>query len=90
MEKFKNTDVLIVGSGIAGLSTALQLPNSHKILLITKGQINECSTSWAQGGIASVTSKTDSFKKHLDDTLANGHGIINENVAKYISKSNYQ
>ena len=42
MEKFKNTDVLIVGSGIAGLSTALQLPNSHKILLITKGQINEC------------------------------------------------
>ena len=86
MEKFKNTDVLIVGSGIAGLSTALQLPNNHKILLITKGQINECSTSWAQGGIASVTSKSDSFEKHLDDTLANGHGIINENVAKKIIK----
>ena len=76
MKKFKNTDVLIVGSGIAGLSTALQLPHNHKIVLITKGQINECSTSWAQGGIASVTSKSDSFEKHLDDVKLNFSDVV--------------
>ena len=81
MKKFKNTDVLIIGSGIAGLSTALQLPDHKRVLVITKGQIADCSTSWAQGGIASVMSKSDSFKKHLDDTIENGHGIIDENIA---------
>ena len=86
MRKFKNTDVLIIGSGIAGLSTALRLPDDKKIVLITKGQIDDCSTSWAQGGIASVISKSDSFKKHLDDTIENGHGIIDENVAYNIIK----
>lgn len=86
MKKFKNMDVLIIGSGIAGLCTALQLPDHKKILLITKGQINECSTSWAQGGIASVMSECDSFEKHLNDTIENGHGIIDENIAYEIIK----
>ena len=86
MESYKNADVLIVGSGIAGLSVALRLPDNKKVTLITKGMINECSTSWAQGGIASVTSKTDSFKNHLNDTIDNGHGIVDKQVALDIIK----
>ena len=82
----KNTDVLIVGSGIAGLSAALMLPNDVKITLITKGDSKSCSTSWAQGGIASVLSETDSFEKHLNDTISNGSGIVNKNVASTIIK----
>ena len=82
----KNTDVLIVGSGIAGLSAALMLPSDIKITLITKGDSKNCSTSWAQGGIASVLSETDSFEKHLNDTISNGSGIVNKNVASTIIK----
>ena len=82
----KNTDVLIVGSGIAGLSAALMLPNNIKITLITKGESKSCSTSWAQGGIASVLSETDSFEKHLNDTINNGGGIVDKDVASTIIK----
>ena len=84
MESYKNTDVLIVGSGIAGLSLALRLSNDVKVILITKGRADECSTSWAQGGIASVTSRQDSFEKHLNDTYKNGHNIVNKKVASQI------
>ncbi len=84
MESYKNVDVLIVGSGIAGLSLALRLSEDIKVVLITKGRANECSTSWAQGGIASVTSKEDSFEKHLDDTYKNGQNIVNRKVASQI------
>ena len=86
MSMSKNTDVLIVGSGIAGLSAALMLPDDVKITLITKGDSRNCSTSWAQGGIASVLSETDSFEKHLNDTINNGSGIVDKNVASTIIK----
>ena len=84
MESYKNADVLIVGSGIAGLSLALRLSDDIKVVLITKGKADECSTSWAQGGIASVTSQKDSFEKHLNDTYKNGHNIVNKKVASQI------
>jgi len=86
MDDIKNTDVLIVGSGLSGLTAALMLPNDIKITLITKGKINQCSTSWAQGGIAAVLASTDSFKKHLDDTIHNGQGLVNKDVAMTIIK----
>ena len=86
MSMSKNTDVLIVGSGIAGLSAALMLPNNIKVTLITKGESKSCSTSWAQGGIASVLSETDSFEKHLNDTISNGGGIVDKDVASTIIK----
>ena len=84
MGMIKNTDILIVGSGIAGLSTALMLPSQTSITLITKGDSENCSTSWAQGGIASVLSETDSFQKHVNDTIKNGGGIVDKNVASII------
>ena len=86
MDDIKNTDVLIVGSGLSGLTAALMLPDDIKITLITKGKINQCSTSWAQGGIAAVLASTDSFKKHLNDTIHNGQGLVNKDVAMDIIK----
>ena len=87
MSVIKNTDVLIVGSGIAGLSTALMLSENIQVTLITKGKNNDCSTAWAQGGMASVLSETDSFKKHIQDTVKNGKGIVSENIAAEIIKN---
>ncbi len=80
----KNTDVLIVGSGIAGLSTELMLSDDIQVTMITKGKINDCSTAWAQGGVASVLSKSDSFDKHIQDTIKNGKGIVSEKIAAEI------
>ncbi len=86
MSKLKNTDILIVGSGLSGLSLALMLPTSFKITLITKSKLNECSTAWAQGGIASVLSKNDSLTKHEDDTVNNGHHLNDLNIVKEMIK----
>jgi len=74
-------DVLVVGSGVAGLSTALALPPGRSVLLATKGRLGEGATRYAQGGIAAVTSagtagaQDDSASRHLDDTLAAGAGL---------------
>ena len=69
MSSFRNTDILIIGSGLSGLSAALMLPDNLKITLITKTTLDECSTSWAQGGIASVLSNDDKFDIHIDCLL---------------------
>tara|TARA_Y100000992_G_scaffold32458_1_gene18215 strand:- start:401 stop:2020 length:1620 start_codon:yes stop_codon:yes gene_type:complete len=84
MSTSKSTDVLIVGSGISGLSTALLLPDNINILIITKDKLEDCSTAWAQGGIASVLSETDSYDQHISDTINNGHGLVNKDIAKLI------
>jgi len=79
-----NTDVLIIGSGIAGLSVALSLPEKMNVLLVTKNKISDCSTSWAQGGIAAVKSKSDSITEHINDTIINGHGICDNKIVDEI------
>jgi L-aspartate oxidase len=80
-------DVLIIGGGISGLSFALKLselsPNTN-ILLITKEEIKECNTFYAQGGIAGVWGKNDNFEKHVQDTLTAGDGLCNEDVVRSI------
>jgi L-aspartate oxidase len=81
------TDILIIGGGISGLSLALKLSQlvlDLKILLITKESITECNTFYAQGGIASVWSKHDSFEKHVQDTLIAGDGLCDEGVVRSI------
>lgn len=81
------TDILIIGGGISGLSFALKLaelaPNTN-ILLITKEEITECNTFYAQGGIAGVWNKTDSYEKHFQDTLIAGDGLCDEDVVRTI------
>jgi L-aspartate oxidase len=81
------TDILIIGSGISGLSLALYLSKlvpDKKILLITKEDLQESSTYYAQGGIACVWNSVDNFEKHIQDTLMAGDGLCNEKVVKKI------
>ena len=69
-------DVLVVGSGIAGLTCALRLrEHVDRVLLVTKTQLSAGSTLWAQGGIAAALAPEDSPAEHLDDTLVAGVGL---------------
>ena len=81
------TDFLIIGSGIAGLTLALKLSAWGKVAVITKRGMTDTSTSMAQGGIASVFNKLDSFDLHIKDTLASGDGLCNPDVVEHVVKN---
>jgi L-aspartate oxidase len=76
-------DVLIIGSGAAGLSAALHLPNDVRIAVLSKGELDAGSTDWAQGGIAAVTDAADSEYDHIQDTLHAGAGLCDERVVTF-------
>src|SRR3989344_2643870 len=78
------TDILIIGSGIAGLSSALKLADHFRVAVVTKREIMETNTRYAQGGIASVMSTTDDFESHIRDTLEAGAGLCNRDVVSKI------
>src|ERR671919_2697567 len=80
----KTFDFLVLGSGIAGLSFALKVARHGRVAIITKKDRAESNTNYAQGGIAAVTSKEDSFELHVRDTLAAGAGLCKENVVRTI------
>ncbi|MDY6843107.1 MAG: L-aspartate oxidase [Thermodesulfobacteriota bacterium] len=80
------TDVLVIGSGIAGLSFALQVCEFAKVVIITKKEKVESSTNYAQGGIASVLSEEDSFDLHIKDTLLAGDGLCKEDIVEMVVK----
>jgi L-aspartate oxidase len=80
----KQFDFLILGSGIAGLTFALQVAPRGRVAIVTKKDRAESNTNYAQGGIASVTSKEDSFEFHVRDTLAAGAGLCRENIVRTI------
>ena len=80
----KNFDFLILGSGIAGLSFALKVAPMGRVAIVTKKSRAESNTNYAQGGIAAVTSKEDSFEMHVRDTLESGAGLCRENVVRTI------
>ncbi len=78
-------DVLIVGSGLAGLSAALLLAQQNKrVAIITKRAVREGSSGWAQGGIAAVWDKGDSFAAHVDDTLVAGAGLCDVAATQFV------
>ena len=77
-------DVLIIGSGVAGLSSALQIADKRKVAIIAKGKIDNTNTSYAQGGVATVTDKIDSYEKHIQDTLIAGDGLCDEEIVKMV------
>jgi L-aspartate oxidase len=80
----ENFDFLILGSGIAGLSFALKVAPRGRVAIVTKKNQAESNTNYAQGGIASVTGKDDSFELHVRDTLAAGAGLCKESVVRAI------
>jgi len=80
----KQFDFLILGSGIAGLTFALKVAPRGRVAIITKKNRAESNTNYAQGGIAAVTSKEDSFELHVRDTLQAGAGLCKEEVVRMI------
>lgn len=77
-------DFLIIGSGIGGLSYALKVADSGKVILISKAGLEDTNTSYAQGGIASVMYDPDTFEKHVEDTMTCGDGLCNEEVVRMV------
>ena len=77
-------DVLIIGSGAAGLSLALSLPSTLRIAVLSKNTIYEGSTLYAQGGIAAVLDQDDSLQAHINDTLVAGAGLCNEATVGFV------
>src|SRR5215510_5440783 len=80
----KQFDYLVLGSGIAGLSFALNMAARGRVAIVTKKDRAESNTNYAQGGIAAVTSKEDSFELHVQDTLQAGAGLCKEAVVRTI------
>ena len=78
------SDFLVIGSGIAGLSFALRAANHGSVAIVTKRDISESATKYAQGGIASVFSDEDSFDAHVEDTMIAGAGICHEDVVRMV------
>ncbi|MDP7148673.1 MAG: L-aspartate oxidase [Nitrospinaceae bacterium] len=79
-------DFLIIGSGIAGLTFALKASQFGSVAIITKDELDESATLYAQGGIASVMTDDDSFELHANDTLEAGRGLCREDVVRIICK----
>lgn len=81
-----HTDVLVIGSGIAGLYAALNVSDKFKVTIVTKKEKSESNTNYAQGGIASVISMNDTFEKHIQDTLVAGAGLCNKKTVEILVK----
>lgn len=81
------SDVLIIGSGAAGLSLALRLEPHCKVTVLSKGPLNEGATFYAQGGIAAVFDETDSISSHVDDTLIAGAGLCDKEAVEFIASN---
>jgi len=81
------TDFLVIGSGVAGLSFALRVSTWGKVAVVTKKEIEESNTKYAQGGIASVWSQEDSFDAHIRDTLVAGDGLCHPDVVEMVVKN---
>ena len=78
------TDVLVIGGGIAGFRTALGIPEPYRVLVVTKDEVRESNSHYAQGGIAGVLDPEDRFDNHIADTLAAGKGLCDPEVVETV------
>jgi L-aspartate oxidase len=78
------TDILVIGAGIAGLRAALAIPDGLEVLVLSKDQLQESNSSYAQGGIAGVLDPEDNFDNHVEDTLRAGAGLCDRNVVEAV------
>jgi len=81
------TDFLVIGSGIAGLSFALNASRYGRVTIVTKKESIESNTNYAQGGVASVLGKDDNFSLHIQDTLGAGEGICHQEIVEMVIKN---
>jgi L-aspartate oxidase len=77
-------DVLVIGSGAAGLTAALNLAQHFRVAVIAKGGLSDGSTAWAQGGIAAVLEDGDTFESHIEDTMIAGAGLNNRATVEFV------
>ncbi len=82
----KKYDFLVIGSGLGGLSFALKAAEHGTVCMISKAEMDETNTRYAQGGIAAVIYEPDSYEKHVEDTLVAGDHLCNEEVVKMVVK----
>ena len=80
----REVDVLVIGSGAAGLTVALSLPASVSVAVVSKGRLSDGATNWAQGGIAAVLEETDTIESHIQDTLVAGAGLCHDDTVRYV------
>ncbi len=85
MEQQHDFDVLIIGSGAAGLSLALKLADHANVGVISKGSLTDGSTYYAQGGIAAVLDPADTLESHVEDTLNAGAGLCDQEIVKFVA-----
>ncbi len=81
------TDCLVIGSGIAGLRAAIEAANRCNVLIVCKDTLENSNTWKAQGGIATVLAKTDTFESHIADTLKTGCGICDEKTVEMVVRN---
>jgi L-aspartate oxidase len=79
----QQADILVLGTGVAGLTAALEAARTHRVLLVSKAASDETNTARAQGGIASVFDPEDSFEEHVRDTLETGAGLCNPEIVSF-------
>ncbi|HEY1144710.1 MAG TPA: L-aspartate oxidase, partial [Allosphingosinicella sp.] len=84
MSSSRAFDVVIIGSGAAGLTAALNLAPRFKVAVLAKGALNGGSTAWAQGGIAAVLEPGDTFESHIEDTIVAGAGLNNRATVEFV------
>jgi L-aspartate oxidase len=77
-------DVLILGSGAAGLTAAIALAETRKVTVLAKGKLSDGATSWAQGGIAAVLQPGDTFESHIEDTMIAGAGLNRRETVEFV------
>ena len=77
-------DVVVVGSGAAGLTAALSLAERLRVVVLAKGGLSEGSTNWAQGGIAAVLEPGDTFESHVEDTMIAGAGLNDRATVEFV------
>ena len=80
------TDILVIGAGIAGLRAALEVPKDIDVLVVTKDNIQQSNSAFAQGGIAGVLSPEDRFENHIEDTLSAGGGLCHRDIVEMVVK----
>ena len=85
----KNVDFLVIGSGLAGLTSALELSKHGSVLVASKVEASECNSFYAQGGIACVIDPEDTVEAHMEDTLSTGYGLGDPDVVRKVVQGGY-